>query len=78
MPSIQITNEFIDGKLTQLPWPIIGEVSRKDLQECLIKIYNFNYGRVALHELPLLWFPKLLRPYISTIEGLFNTNTKLT
>ncbi|CAD8109623.1 unnamed protein product [Paramecium sonneborni] len=76
-PSLKEANDFIDGKNAQLPWPVIGTLKAEELQDHLLKIFNFNYGRVGLHEFPLLWFPKLLKSYTLLVDNLFNTKTKL-
>ncbi|CAD8183984.1 unnamed protein product [Paramecium pentaurelia] len=76
-PSMKIANDFIDGKIPQLPWPVIGALKAQELQDHLLKIFNFNYGRVGMHEFPFLWFPKLLKSYTFLLDNLFNTKTKI-
>ncbi|CAK65715.1 unnamed protein product (macronuclear) [Paramecium tetraurelia] len=77
MPQVPILIQYLDSKIKSLPWPIIGDVNPNQLQEQMIKLYNFNYGRIALHELLLLWFPSLIKPYCNVIGNLLNTQTKL-
>ncbi|CAD8142291.1 unnamed protein product [Paramecium pentaurelia] len=78
LPQIPILNQYLGCKIKSLPWPVIGDVNSTQLQEQLIKLYNFNYGRIALHELLLLWFPSLIKPYFNVLDSLLNTQTKLT
>ncbi|CAD8150652.1 unnamed protein product [Paramecium octaurelia] len=77
LPQIPILNQYLENKINSLPWPVIGDVNSNQLQEQLIKLYNFNYGRIAQHELLLLWFPSLIKPYFNVLDGLLNTQTKL-
>jgi len=53
---------LFDGSEDSIPWPTIGKID-VNIQETLIKLFNYNVGRVAKHEILLLWFPNLLKPY---------------
>ncbi|CAD8064186.1 unnamed protein product [Paramecium sonneborni] len=77
LPQIPILNQYLESKIKSVPWPIIGDVNSNQLQEQLIKLYNFNYGRIALHELLLLWFPSLIKPYFNVLDSLLNIQSKL-
>lgn len=54
-----------------LPWEVIQkQVTPESLNEILIRMYNHNMGRIAHHEILLLWFPDLLVSYDQLLQAL--------
>lgn len=62
MPNLSHANMLFEGSVQSVGWPTIGKIDQ-NTQETLIKLFNYNVGRVAKHEILLLWFPTLLKPY---------------
>ncbi|KAM3137654.1 hypothetical protein pb186bvf_010268 [Paramecium bursaria] len=60
----------------QLSWVPMNNITQNTVQD-LQKIFNFNQGKVAKHELLLLFFPNLIPIYYKVLEGLFSQKSSL-